>query len=58
MVYPSSEEECRKGIAALKNGKADGMDEVLVKQLNNQGSTLHNSLLDMLKKFFTENNVP
>ena len=36
---PLFEEENRKGIAALKNGKAAGIDDVLVKQLNNL--TLH-----------------
>ena len=52
-VYSFSEEEDRKGIAALKNGKATGIDDVLVKQLNNLGPTLHNRLLDMLNDCFT-----
>ena len=46
MVYPFSEEEYRKGISTLKNGKAAGIDDVLVKQLNNKGPNLHNCLLD------------
>ena len=50
-VYPSSEEEYIIGIAAIKNGKATGIDDVLVKQLNNLGP-------DLLNKFFTENRVP
>ena len=50
LVYPLSEEEYRKVIVALKNGRAAGIDDVLVKQLNNQGPSLHNWLLDMLNK--------
>ena len=57
LVYHFSN-EYRKKIAALKNGKAAGIDDVLVKQLNNLGPTLHNWLLDMLNKCFTENKVP
>ena len=55
LVYTFSEEEYRKGIAAPKNRKAAGIDNVLEKQLNNLGPTLHNWLLDMLNKFLTEN---
>ena len=57
-VYTFSEEEYRKGIAAPKIRKAAGIDNVLVKQLNNHGPTLHNWLLDMLNKCFTENKAP
>ena len=48
LVYTFSEEEYRKEIVAPNNRKADGIDNVLVKQLNNLGPTLHNWLLDML----------
>ena len=58
LVYPFSEEEYRKGIAALKNGKSAGIDDVLVKQLNNQRPTLSNWLRDMLNENFTEDKVP
>ena len=44
-------------IAALKNRKADVIDDVLVKQVNNLGPTLYNWLLNMLNKCFTENKV-
>ena len=57
-MYPFSEEEYRKGIAAPKNRKAACIDNIVVKQLNNIGQTLHNWLLDMLNKYFTENKVP
>ena len=39
LVFPFSEEDYRKGIAALKNGKAAGIDDELVEPLNNIGST-------------------
>ena len=58
LVYTLSEEEYKKGIAAPKNRKATGIDHALVKQQNNLGPTLHNWLLDMLNKCFTENMVP
>ena len=38
VVYPFSEEEYKKGIAALKNGKAASIDYVLVEQLKNLGT--------------------
>ena len=56
-VYLFLEEEYRKGIVALKNGKATGIDDVLVKQLNYLGPTLHNWLLNMLNNCL-ENKVP
>ena len=39
LVYPFSKEEYRKGIAALNNGKAAGLDNVLVEPLKNCGPT-------------------
>ena len=48
LMYTFSEEEYRKGVAAPNNRKGDDIDNVLVKQLNNLGPTLHNCLLDML----------
>ena len=53
MVYPFSEEEYRRGIAALN--KAAGIDDVLVKQLTNLG---HKRLLAMLNNCFTQNKIP
>ena len=44
MGYPSSEEEYKRGIAALKNNKAAGKDDVRVEQLNNIGPKTPNSL--------------
>ena len=44
LVYTFSEEEYRKGISAPKNRKVAGTDNVLAKQLNNIGPTLHNWL--------------
>ena len=58
LVYPFSEEEYRKEIAVLKNGKAAGIDDVLVDQINNIASISHKWLLDMLNKCFIENKVP
>ena len=55
---PFSEEEYRKGIAALKNGKSDAINYGPVEQLSNLGSTSHKLLLDMLNKYFIENKVP
>ena len=57
LVYPFSDEGYGKGIAALKNGKAYGIDDVLLEQQNNLDSTSHKWLLDMLNKFFLENKV-
>ena len=47
LVYPFSK-DYRKGITTLNNGKADAIDDVLVKQINNVGPTLHNWIIDML----------
>ena len=41
MVYPFSEEEYRRGIAALNNNKAAGIDDVLVEQLKYFGPKTH-----------------
>ena len=41
VVYPFSEEEYRKGIAALKNGKEVGIDDVLVEQFKSLGLESH-----------------
>ena len=37
MSHPFSEEEYKKGIAALKNNKSAGRDDVLVEQLKDLG---------------------
>ena len=51
-----SEEEYRKGIAALKY-KAASIDDVLVEQLKNQGPRAHKWLLIMLTKCLTDNKI-
>jgi hypothetical protein len=58
MVYPFSEEEYRKGVAALKNNKAAGRDDVLVEQLKNLGPIAHKWLLEMLNNCFMDNKIP
>ena len=58
MVYPFVKEEYRRGIAALKNNKAAGIDDVLVEQLKNLGSKTHMWLLAMLNNCFTRNKIP
>ena len=58
LVYPFSEEEYRKGIAAIKNGRISGIDDVLVEQQKNIGITSFKWLLDMLNKCFRESKVP
>ena len=57
MVYPFSEENYRKDIAALKNNKAAGIDDVLVEQLNNLSPKTHKWLLAMLNNCFTKNKI-
>ena len=42
-VYPSSEGDYNKGVAALKNNKAAGRDDILVEQLKHLGSKAHNA---------------
>ena len=58
MVYPFSEEEYRRGIATLKNNKADGIEYVIVEQLKNHGPKTHKWLLAMLNNCFTQNKIP
>ena len=53
-----SEEEYRKGIAALKNNKAAGIDDILVEQLKNLGPKAHKWLHTMLNTCFIENKIP
>ena len=43
LVSAFSEEEYRKGIAAFKNNKAAGIDDILVEQLKNLGPKAHNA---------------
>ena len=40
-VYPFSKGEYNKGVAALKNNKADGRDDILVEQLKHLGPKTH-----------------
>ena len=47
-VYPFSEGEYNKGVAALKNNKAAGRDDILVEQLKHLGPKVHKWLLTML----------
>ena len=47
-----SEEEYRRGIAALKNNKAAVIDDLLIEQLNNLGPKTHKGLLAMLNNCF------
>ena len=57
MVYPLSEEDYRRGIAALKKKKAAGIDDVLVEQLKNLGPKTDKWLLAMLNNCFTQNKI-
>ena len=50
--YPFSEGEYNKGVAALKNNKAAGRDDILVEQLKHLGLTAHKWLLTMLNICF------
>ena len=43
LVSAFSEEECRKGIAVLKNNKAACIDDILVEQLKDLGPKAHNA---------------
>ena len=58
MAHPFSEEEYKKGIAALKNNKAAGRDDVLVEQLNHLGQKANKLLDTMLNVCFTGNKIP
>ena len=55
VVSAFSEEEYRKGIAALKYNKAAGIDDLLVEQLKNQGPRAHKWLQTMPNKCLTDN---
>ena len=57
LVSAFSEEEYRKGIAALKNNKAAGIDDILVEQLKNLGPKAHKWLHTMLNTCFIENKI-
>ena len=50
LVSAFSEEEYRKAIAALKNNKAAGIDDILVEQLKNLGHKAHKWLHTMLHR--------
>ena len=58
LVSAFSEEEYRKGIAALKNNKAAGIDDILVEQLKNLGPKAHKWLHTMVNTCFIENKIP
>ena len=58
LVSAFSEEESRKGIAALKNNKATGIDDILVEQLKKLGPKAHKWLHTMLNTCFIENKIP
>ena len=58
MVHPFSEEEYKKGIAALKNNKAADRDDVLVDQLKHLGQKANKWLHKMLNVCFTGNKDP
>ena len=57
-VYRFSEGEYSKGVAALKNNKASGRDDILVEQLKHLGPKAHKWLLTMLNICFMENKIP
>ena len=57
MVYLFSEDEYRRGIAALKNNKASGINDVLVDQLMNIAPKTDNSCA-MVNNCFTRNRIP
>ena len=56
-VYHFSEGEYNKGVAALKNNKAAGRDDILVEQLKHLGPKAHKWLLTMLDMCFMENKI-
>ena len=56
-VYPFSEGEYNKAVAALKNNKPTGRDDILVEQLKHLGPKVHKWLLIMLNICFTENKI-
>ena len=58
LVSAFSEEEYRKGIAALKNNKAACIDDILVEQLKNLGPNAYKWLHTMFNTCFIENTIP
>ena len=58
MAQPFSEEEYKKGIAALTNNKAADRDDVLVEQLKHLGQKANKWFHTMLNVCFTENMSP
>ena len=58
LVSAFSEEEYRKGIAAPKNNKAEGIYDILVEELKNLGPKAHKWLHAMLNTCFIENKIP
>ena len=56
-VYPFSEGEYNKGVAALKNNKAADRDDILVEQLKHLCPKAHTWLLTMLNICFMENKI-
>ena len=58
MAHPFSEEENKKGIAALKNNKTADRDDVLVEQLKHLGQKANKWLHTMLNVCFTGNKIP
>ena len=57
-VYPFSEGEYNKGVAALKNNKAAGRYDILVEHLKHLGPKAHKWLLTLLNICFMENKIP
>ena len=58
IAHPFSDEEYNKGIAALKNNKAAGRDDVLVEQLKHLGQKANTWLHTMLNVYFIEKRSP
>ena len=58
LVSAFSEEEYRKGIAALNNNKAAGIDDILVEKQRNLVPKAHKWLHTMLNTCFIENKIP
>ena len=58
MAHPFSEEEYKKGIAALKNNKAADRDDVLVDQLKHLDLKANKLLHTILNVCSTGNNIP
>ena len=57
MAHPFSEEEYKKGIAALMNNKAADRGDVLVEQLKHIGQKANKWLHTMLNVCFTGNKI-